>query len=249
MQSRSDALHRTPRLYVRDQLSEGRTVALGGKQANYLLHVLRLGKGSAFRLFNGENGEWLVEIVSLGKRDVTLRSERLLRAATPLPDIEYLFAPLKHIRIDYMAQKATELGVCRLRPVITRHTSVARVNVDRLRANVIEAAEQCNLVSLPEVVEPRDLGQVLSEWHDHRKLIYCDEAAQIANPLAALGAIERGPLAVLIGPEGGFAPEEQARLRALPFVTAISLGPRIMRADTAAIAALSLIQSVLGDWR
>jgi 16S rRNA (uracil1498-N3)-methyltransferase len=222
---------------------------LHDRQAHYLLHVLRLRKGATFRLFNGSDGEWLAEIVEARKRDLVLKCERKLRDAQPLPDIDYLFAPLKHARLDYLAQKATEMGAGRLRPVITRRTIAERMNVDRFKSNVIEAAEQCNLVGLPEVLEPEPLDRIIAGWDDVRRLIYCDEVGPAANPLRVLKEIEPGPLAVLIGPEGGFAPEEQKLLRNQKFVTAISLGPRIMRADTAAVAALALVQAVLGDWR
>jgi 16S rRNA (uracil1498-N3)-methyltransferase len=222
---------------------------LHDRQAHYLLHVLRLRKGATFRLFNGADGEWLAEIVEARKRDLVLKCERKLRDAQPLPDIDYLFAPLKHARLDYLAQKATEMGAGRLRPVITRRTIAERMNVDRFKSNVIEAAEQCNLVGLPEVLEPEPLDRIIAGWDDVRRLIYCDEVGPAANPLRVLKEIEPGPLAVLIGPEGGFAPEEQKLLRNQKFVTAISLGPRIMRADTAAVAALALVQAVLGDWR
>lgn len=249
MHSRSEAVLRTPRLYVPSPLGVSARITLSDKQAHYLVHVLRLGKGATFRLFNGRDGEWLAQIVSVGKKDVTLTCEKLLRQPTSPPDIDYLFAPLKHARIDYMAQKATELGVRRLLPVITRHTNVERVNTERLRANVIEAAEQCNLVSIPEVLEPVALDKLLTDWDERRRLIYCDEGAPQKSPLLSLGTLAAGPLALLIGPEGGFAAEEQKQLRGLSFVTTISLGPRIMRADTAAVAALGLIQAVLGDWR
>jgi 16S rRNA (uracil1498-N3)-methyltransferase len=242
-------LQRTPRLYVVAPLEAGGAVTLHDRQAHYLLHVLRLQKGATFRLFNGADGEWLAEIVEARKRDLVLKCERKLRDAQPLPDIDYLFAPLKHARLDYLAQKATEMGAGRLRPVITRRTIAERMNVDRFKSNVIEAAEQCNLVGLPVVLEPEPLDRVIAGWDDLRRLIYCDEVAPAANPLRVLKEIEPGPLAVLIGPEGGFAPEEQKLLRNQKFVTAISLGPRIMRADTAAVAALALVQAVLGDWR
>jgi 16S rRNA (uracil1498-N3)-methyltransferase len=173
--------------------------------------------------------------------------ERSVEPSQP-PDLDYLFAPLKHARLDYMAQKATEMGVRRLRPVFTAHTVAGRVNVERLKANAVEAAEQCNLVSVPEVLPPEPLDDVLARWEPQRRLIFCDEAAPIADPLAALQGVPPGPLALLIGPEGGFSEAEAEALRKLPFVTAISLGPRVMRADTAAVAALALVQAVRGDW-
>lgn len=242
------SLQRTPRLYVLAPLKAGQTVTLEDRQAHYLLHVLRLGAGATFRLFNGRDGEWLAEIIGVRKRDLTLKCDRKLREAQPPPDIDYLFAPLKHARLDYLAQKATEMGAGRLRPVITRRTIAERVNIERLKSNVIEAAEQCNLVGLPEVLEPELLDSVIAGWDASRRLIYCDEGKPAADPLSVLRSIQRGPLAVLVGPEGGFAPEEQRLLRNQSFVSVISLGPRIMRADTAAVAALALVQAVLGDW-
>jgi 16S rRNA (uracil1498-N3)-methyltransferase len=246
--TQSANLQRTPRLYVPAPLKAGATVTLENRQAHYLLHVLRLRLRATFRLFNAVDGEWLAEIAAVRKRDLTLRCERKLRDPKPPPDIDYLFAPLKHARLDYLAQKATEMGAGRLRPVITRRTIAERVNTDRLKSNVIEAAEQCNLVGLPEVLEPEPLDRIIAAWDPARRLIYCDETAPAADPLLVLQKVKRGPLAVLIGPEGGFTPEEHALLGAQKFVHAISLGPRIMRADTAAVAALTLVQAMLGDW-
>ncbi len=178
-----------------------------------------------------------------------LTCEERLAEPTPPPDIDYVFAPLKHARLDYMAQKATEMGARRLRPVFTDHTVPKRVNMERLRANAIEAAEQCNLVFVPEVLEPVRLDHLLGDWPAERRIIHCDESADVANPVEALKGIPEGPLAVLVGPEGGFSDRERKLLHSLPFVYRISLGPRIMRADTAAVAALAVVQAVLGDWK
>ena len=163
--------------------------------------------------------------------------------------LSLVFAPLKHARLDYMVQKAVELGVGTIEPVITRRTQVSRVNLDRMRANVVEAAEQCGILRLPEVAAPERLSPLLASWDGGRRLVWCDESAAVASPLAALSALAPGPLAVLIGPEGGFAPEEREEIGARPFAKAISLGPRVMRADTAAVAALAIVNAVLGDWR
>ncbi len=217
------------------------------EQAHYLTGVLRLQPGDPVAVFNGRDGEWLAHLSDVTKKGASLRLERLVSAVKPPPDIDYCFAPLKHARLDYVVQKAAELGARRLRPVITQRTIAERVNMDRMRANVIEAAEQCNLVFVPEVHEPVKLPKLLAEWEQGRALVYCDETAATANPLAALQGLEP-PAAVLIGPEGGFTGEERRLLAAQPFVTAISLGPRIMRADTAAVAALTLLQASLGDW-
>jgi 16S rRNA (uracil1498-N3)-methyltransferase len=245
----SGSLQRTPRLYVPASLASGAAVVLKDQQAHYLLHVMRLQQGATFRLFNGTDGEWLAEIVATRKRDLALRCDRKLRDPSPPPDVDYIFAPLKHARLDYVAQKATEMGAGRLRPVITRRTIAERINIDRLRSNVIEAAEQCNLVGLPDVLEPEPLDILLSRWDRPRRLIWCDEGSASGSPLFVLNRLEPGPLAVLVGPEGGFTSEEQSLLHAQDFVHAISLGPRVIRADTAAVAALALVQAVLGDWR
>jgi 16S rRNA (uracil1498-N3)-methyltransferase len=173
------------------------------------------------------------------------------RPQTPRPDLDYLFAPLKQARLDYMVEKAVEMGAGRLRPVVTRHTQVSRINPERIRANAIEAAEQCGILALPEIDAPAPLADVLGAWAKDdgpRRLVFCDEDAS-GDPLAVLSALPPAPLAVLVGPEGGFADDERTLLRSLPFVTAISLGPRILRADTAAVAALAVVQAVLGDWR
>ena len=242
------ALHRVPRLYHPGPLGAGTDVALTPEQVHYLKNVLRLDEGGAVRLFNGDEGEWLCSIIALGKKKGTARCEDNLARPTPPPDIDYVFAPLKSARLDYVAQKATEMGARRLRPVITRHTVVRKVNTRKLVANAIEAAEQCNLVFVPEVLEAQPLERLLADWDETRHIVHGDEAAPIADPLSALAEVPAGPLAVLVGPEGGFAPEERAMLRRLPFVHPVRLGPRIMRADTAGVALMALVQAVLGDW-
>lgn len=237
------------RLYVDHPLTAGALVPLAPEQANYLCNVLRLVAGSRLLVFNGREGEWHATLREAGKRKATLVIERIARPQSGGPDIDYLFAPLKRARLDYMVQKAVELGVARLRPVITRRTIAERVNLERMRANVIEAAEQCGVLRIPEVAAPERLDAVLDAWSHDRPLVLCDEEAEVASPLAALSTLSPGPVALLIGPEGGFAPEERSRLLLAPFTLAISLGPRIMRADTAAVAALALVEAVLGDWR
>jgi 16S rRNA (uracil1498-N3)-methyltransferase len=240
---------RTTRLYVDAPLTQGGEVTLDRDQANYLLNVLRLGHGDAVLLFNGTDGEWQANLAGSGKRSVNLIVGVQQRAQTRAGDLHFLFAPLKHARLDYLVQKAVEMGASRLQPVMTRHTQVARVNLDRMRANAIEAAEQCGVLCVPEVAEPVTLEQVGTEAD--RLLVFCDEDAEVRDPVAALVAARRGPqqpLAVLIGPEGGFAEEERAALLRRPMVVRIALGPRILRADTAAIAALALVQAILGDW-
>ena len=236
------------RLYVDSELAPGRRLGCSPEQANYLVNVLRLRPGAAILVFNGRDGEWRARLVETGRRGCTLETEELVRAQEGGPDIELLFAPLKRARLDYMVQKAVELGVARLHPVLTRRTIAERVNLDRMRANVVEAAEQCGILRLPEVAAPERLEPLFGNWDERRRVVWCDEAAPLASPLAVLSTLAPGPLAVLIGPEGGFAPEERDRISAQPWASAISLGPRVMRADTAAVAALALVNAVLGDW-
>jgi 16S rRNA (uracil1498-N3)-methyltransferase len=240
---------RSPRLFVEDDLTHGATIALTREHANYLLNVMRLKAGDGVLVFNGRDGEWRTRIETTGKRQANLALDGQTRKQTAGPDLHYLFAPLKRSRLDYMVQKATELGVARLQPVLTRHTVAERVNGERMRANVIEAAEQCGILRVPDVTPPERLDRVLAGWDASRRLIFCDEGAPIADPIAALRQVTPGPLAVLIGPEGGFAPEEREILIALPYVVRLAMGPRIMRADTAAVAALTLVNAVLGDWK
>ncbi len=239
------------RLFLDAPLAEGARVPLDRDQANYLVNVLRMGPGAAVLVFNGEDGEWRAALDGDRKR-AALVIEAQTRTQTPPSPLDYLFAPLKQARLDYMVQKAVEMGAGRLRPVITRRTQVTRLNEDRLRANAIEAAEQCGILTVPEIAAPVSLADLLAGWESAeagRRIIFCDEDEAGADPVAVLARLAPGPLAVLIGPEGGFAPEERAMLAALPFVTAIALGPRILRADTAAVAALALVQAVAGDWR
>jgi 16S rRNA (uracil1498-N3)-methyltransferase len=240
------------RLFVTSYLARGERLAATPDQANYLLAVMRVRAGDTVRLFNGRDGEWRAVLTDVTKRGCTLLAADMERPQAVGPDIDYLFAPLKRARLDYMVQKATELGVRRLRPVLTRHTVAERVNAGRLAANAVEAAEQCGVLWVPEVAAPVKLDAALAAWPDGpdtRRLIYADEGAPLADPIAALKSVPPGPLAVLVGPEGGFHADERARLRTLPFAVPVSLGPRIMRADTAAVAILSLVNAVLGDWR
>jgi len=237
------------RLFLDHPLEGGARVPCTPEQASYLRGVLRLGDGDEILVFNGRDGEWRAQIKEAGKRGADLVAAELVRPQAGGPDLHYLFAPLKRARLDYMVQKATEMGVSRLVPVLTRHTVAERVNLERMRANAIEAAEQCGILRVPEVAEPVKLAALLQGWDAGRSLIFCDEGADQTDPLAALSAFGPGPLAVLVGPEGGFAADERETIRALPQARAISLGPRIMRADTAAVAALALVNAALGDWR
>ena len=239
---------RAPRLFVDAALSAGETIALERNQSNYLGNVLRLSAGESVLAFNGRDGEWQARIEGR-KRPDSLTITARTRPQDRLPDIGYVFAPLKHARLDYMVQKAVEMGASRLQPVLTRFTQVSRVNGERMRANVIEAAEQCGILSLAEVGEPMPLDRFLSQRESTRLLVFCDEASDVENPLQALkGAAAAAGVDVLIGPEGGFAEEERALLLRQPQTLRLSLGPRILRADTAGVAALALVQAACGDW-
>ena len=233
-----------PRLYVAQRLSENASLTLEGPPANYLGTVLRLGPGAQVKLFDDETGEWLAEIAEAGRKRVSLAVTRHLRPREAVPDLWLLFAPIKKGRIDWLVEKATELGAARLVPVLTRRTIVDRLNLDRLRAHSVEAAEQCERTALPELAEPRKLEAILGDWPPGRTLYFADEAG--GTPLAAAAA--PGPAAILVGPEGGFTDEERDAIRALPDARPVALGPRILRADTAAVAALAVWMAAAGDW-
>jgi 16S rRNA (uracil1498-N3)-methyltransferase len=239
---------RKPRLFVDTALESGTTVPLERDQSNYLGNVLRLKAGDSILVFNARDGEWLASITGRKRLD-SLEIESKTRPQDRLPDLAYVFAPLKHARLDYMVQKAVEMGVSSLQPVLTRFTQVARVNSERMRANVIEAAEQCGILGIAEVAEPVAFDRFLSHRKPERLLVFCDEAADVADPLSMLqGNKPTGGIDVLIGPEGGFADEERTVLLRQPNALRLSLGPRILRADTAGVAALALVQAALGDW-
>jgi 16S rRNA (uracil1498-N3)-methyltransferase len=236
------------RLYLDAALSPGATIALPDAQTHFLAHVLRAKTGDGLHLFNGRDGEWRAVIHEQTKRAVTLRVETQTRVQSGVPDLWLLLAPVKKTPLDYIVQKATELGVARIQPVITRRTIVERVNLDRMHANVVEAAEQSGRVSVPEIAEPIDLAKLIPQWDAGRRVMFCDEAGDAPPAVAALAKIGRGPWAILTGPEGGFDPAERELLRRQSFVVPVSLGPRIMRADTAALAAIAVWQSTVGDW-
>lgn len=241
---------RSPRLFVAQPLAADGAVPLDAPQTHYLRDVLRLKPGDPVLVFNGREGEWRGTVEADGKRSMVLRLEAQTRPQEGGFDLDYLFAPLKRARLDYMVQKAVELGVARLMPVMTRHTQAERVNVARMRANAIEAAEQCGVLRLPEIAAPIALADAVSALASERLLIFCDEDAPIADPAAALAAAAGATaLAVLVGPEGGFAADERELLLSRRNIVRLALGPRILRADTAAVAALALVQTVLGDWR
>jgi len=240
---------RSPRLFVDAPLAAGLSVALDRDQANYLGNVLRLSSGAGILAFNGRDGEWQAEIAGR-KRPERLTIVKQTREQDHLGDVAYVFALLKHARLDYIVQKAVEMGASKLQPVTTRHTQVSRVNLERMSANVIEAAEQCGILSLAAVAAPVPLDRYLSERDAKRLLVFCDEAAEIADPFVALKSARQtgSGIDVLIGPEGGFAEEERESLLRQPHTLRLCLGPRILRADTAGVAALALIQAALGDW-
>lgn len=246
---------RTPRLFVEAPLGEGAALALSREQANYLGNVLRLKDGEPVLVFNGRDGEWRARLAGAGRKAARLELTERVREQTAAHDLHYLFAPLKHARLDYMVQKAVEVGVTRLAPIIMAHTQAERVNLARMRANAIEAAEQCGVLNIPEIAEPAKFESLTRGWEPDRLLVFCDEEAGVKDPVEALSAALGGGTAgslhvsVLIGPEGGFAEGERAALLKLPNVVRLALGPRILRADTAAVAALTLVQAVLGDWR
>ena len=240
------------RLYVDHKLAAGGVVICDKAQSNYLLNVLRLPEGREIAIFNGEDGEWAARVTRESRKIAALELDRLLRHQDDGPDLQYLFAPLKRARLDYMVQKAVELGVSRLTPVITQHCQVERVNLERMRANAIEAAEQCGIMTLPVIDNPVKLSHLIAEWEAARALVFCDEKAApgglAAGPVAILDGLKGRKISLLIGPEGGFSAAERLLLGEAEFVTSLSLGPRIMRADTAAVAALALVNAVVGDW-
>lgn len=239
------------RLFVDAALQDGAAVPLDRGQANYLMNVLRFDAGDPVLVFNGRDGEWRARLVTTGRKAASLAVEARTRVQPAAGPLTYAFAPLKQARLDYMVQKAVEMGVGCLQPVVTRHTQVARLNLDRVRANAIEAAEQCGVLALPAIGPVLRLEAWLAALPPEATLIFCDEDAEVADPLHALASLKGAPAGpcLLIGPEGGFAADERDALVARRNVVRLSLGPRILRADTAAVAALALLQAVLGDWR
>lgn len=236
----------TPRLFVETPLAEGMELRLQGPQAHYLLSVMRMKQGEPVKLFDDATGEWLAVAQTVGKRDLILQVTGHLRAREAVPDLWLCAAPIKKGRIDWVAEKACELGVARLVPVLTRRTVIDRLNLDRLRAHMIEAAEQCGRTALPELAEPVKLAQLLKGWPAGRALFFADEAGGV--PAAEAMRARTGPAAILIGPEGGFDDAEREAIRVLPQAVGIGLGPRILRAETAAAAAVSLWMAAAGDW-
>jgi 16S rRNA (uracil1498-N3)-methyltransferase len=240
---------RLQRLFVAYDLAGERAITLGRDQSHYLANVMRMREGAEVLVFNGRDGEWRASAEAVAKKAVTLRLVERTRPQPPAPDLLYAFAPIKAGRLDYLVQKAVEMGAGILQPVRTHHTQLSKVGRERLQANALEAAEQCGILAVPPVREMVGFDRLLADWEKDRRLIFCDEASDTDNPLPVLNAIEERRLGLLVGPEGGFSEEERSRLHALPFVTAMPLGPRILRADTAAVAALTLVQATVGDWQ
>ncbi len=240
---------RMQRLFIDAPLSMGAVYEAAKEQFNYLVNVLRFEAGDAVLVFNGRDGEWRAELSLPSKKRLLLTATEQTRPQPAPCDLHYLFAPLKVGRLDYLVQKAVEMGAGLLQPVMTQHVQGKITSMDRVRANVIEAAEQCGVLGIPQVLEPRKLDDVLEAWPKERRIIFCDEGDAGQNPLPILASVKETRLALLIGPEGGFSDAERTLLRSLDFVTAIPLGPRILRADTAAVAAMAVIQAAIGDWR
>jgi 16S rRNA (uracil1498-N3)-methyltransferase len=237
------------RLFVPHDLAAGAALPLDEGQSRYLAAVMRLSVGDELLAFNGRDGEWRARVASVGKRAVTLEAEAQARAQATGPDLDLLVALVKRARLETIVEKAAELGAARVLPVITERTNADHTRVDRLRSIAVEAAEQTGRLDVPEVLEPVKLERLIDGWEEGRKLLFCDEAGDALPALEALKGGTDGPWAILIGPEGGFSPVERQRLRALDYAVPASLGPRILRADTAAIGALTLWQAALGDWR
>lgn len=242
------ANYRMQRLFTDAPLQPGTGIEANGEQFNYLANVLRLTEGAELLLFNGRDGEWKASLSFPTRKRIILTPMELTRPQPAGCDLHFLFAPLKVGRLDYLVQKAVEMGAGLLQPVMTQHVQGKITNLDRLQANAVEAAEQCGVLAIPTVQPPKKLTDLLEGWDMSRRIIFCDEDSSTQNPISALSAVSERSLALLVGPEGGFSDEERALLRGLPYVTAIPLGPRILRADTAAVAALAVVQATIGDW-
>jgi 16S rRNA (uracil1498-N3)-methyltransferase len=241
-----------PRLFIEPDLTAGDTLTLGKEQSLYLAAVLRKSVDDEVVLFNGRDGAWLARLTSDSKKSVTLEPLEQIAPQAPPSDLWYGFAPLRSERLDYVIQKAVEMGAGTIQPVTTQFTQVHRLKLERLEANAIEAAEQCEVLSVPTIAPETTLDRLLDAWptqHGERRLILADEGQASASPVSTLESLRGRPVGLLIGPEGGFSDDERRKLRGLPFVVPISLGPRILRADTAAVAALAVIQAIIGDWR
>ncbi|MFT4180577.1 MAG: 16S rRNA (uracil(1498)-N(3))-methyltransferase [Rhizobium sp.] len=239
---------RMQRLFVVSDITADAGIEADQDQFNYLANVLRMEDGAELLIFNGRDGEWKARLSFPSRKRILMTPVEETRPQPAPSDLHYLFAPLKVGRLDYLVQKAVEMGAGLLQPVMTQHVQGKITNLDKVRANVVEAAEQCGILGIPEVAEPVKLAELLARWPRERRIIYCDEGDAGQNPLPLLGKIKERHLALLVGPEGGFSEEERTLLHSLDFVTAIPLGPRILRADTAAVAAMAVIQAAIGDW-
>lgn len=240
---------RMQRLFIDAPLTEGQGQEVNSEQFNYLANVLRMEEGSDILVFNGRDGEWKARITFPSRKKIILLPLEQTRPQPQAPDLHYLFAPLKTGRMDYLVQKAVEMGAGVLQPVMTQHVQGKITNLDKIRANVIEAAEQCGVLAIPRVEEPVRLKDLLEGWSSSRRIVYCDEGEEGQNPIPILSRLTEKQFALLVGPEGGFSDDERALLRNHKSVTPIPLGPRILRADTAAVAALAVIQATIGDWK
>lgn len=242
------ANYRMQRLFVDDALAADQPFEASKDHFHYMTNVLRMGEDDAVLLFNGRDGEWRATLSFPTRKRLVLTPVEQTRPQPAPSDLHYLFAPLKVGRLDYLVQKAVEMGAGVLQPVMTQHVQGKISNLERLEANAVEAAEQCGILAIPAVAAPRKLDDLLSDWPRDRRIIFCDEGHGSQNPLPVLRDITERKLALLVGPEGGFSDEERTLLRGLDFVTPIPLGPRILRADTAAVAAMAVIQATIGDW-
>ncbi len=242
------ANYRMQRLYIEANLGPGAVVEATPEQFNYLANVLRLAEGAEILVFNGRDGEWKASLSFPTRKRILLNAAEETRPQPADCDLHFLFAPLKVGRMDYLVQKAVEMGAGVLQPVMTQHVQGKITSLERLEANAVEAAEQCGILTIPQVAAPRRLDDLLADWPRERRIVFCDEGHGSQNPLPVLQGIKERKLALLVGPEGGFSDEERTLLRGLDFVTAIPLGPRILRADTAAVAATAIIQAAIGDW-
>ena len=244
------AIHdiRSQRLFVTEELNSGRCLGIERTQANYLLNVLRIKDGSQVRIFNGRDGEWLAEAKVENRKSCHLTVKNQTRAQSAPPRFHCLFAPLKQARLDYVVQKAVEMGASHIRPVITQHTQIRKPNEKRMRANAIEAAEQCGILYVPDIGTPLSVNEIQTRYDDRFTIVLCDEAGSSAGNLSRLKAKKDLEIALLVGPEGGFSDNERNDILQLPNVVALNLGPRVLRADTAAVAAMAVIQAEIGDW-
>jgi 16S rRNA (uracil1498-N3)-methyltransferase len=240
---------RMQRLFLDAPLASTEPVEASSEQFNYLANVLRMQENAEILVFNGRHGEWRARLIFPTRKKILIEPLEQIREQPDASDLHYLFAPLKVGRLDYLIQKAVEMGAGLLQPVMTQHVQGKITSLERLQANAVEAAEQCGILVVPQVAAPQKLQDLLADWPPDRRIVFCDEGDEGQNPLPVLSRIEEKKLALLVGPEGGFSENERTLLRSLPFVTAIPLGPRILRADTAAVAAMAVIQASIGDWR